>query len=115
MDNSTPNLLIKTGTILIIFGLILLEAGMLSGCATQTYVPQVVKTEPCGATLDKSFLEKCQTPESLIDGSSFNDALNHDAGVKKLLRDCSIKVETLQKTLQSCKLLGTSDAANKTN
>lgn len=80
-------------------GLILLT--ILSACST-TYVPQEIKTKPCGQDLQEAYLKACSKPGNLKGQPTPLDMVNRSAELRKALEECSIKAKVLQDTIRAC-------------
>lgn len=80
---------------------ILISLLVLSACSTT--VPVVVPPIICGGDLKEESLKPCAKPSDLPEGSSFNHGLLKIEETSLLLKECSVRVELLRKTIQVCK------------
>lgn len=73
----------------------------LYGCGT-TYVPQEIKTQPCGQNLQEDYLKACSKLENLKGQPTPLDMVNRSAELRKALEACAIKAKVLQDTIRAC-------------
>lgn len=75
---------------------------ILGGCASPKFVAQPLPPVQCGKDLAASYFDACPGSVRLGEGTSFVGVLDDDAGLRKALKDCNVKVKVLQDTIKAC-------------